>query len=362
MAKSTEQDLSPKDLSQRFARLIQATGPISVAQYMAESNAAYYASCDPLGEGGDFITAPEISQSFGEMIGLWFADLFLRSGYKGRPHYVELGPGRGTLARDALGAMAQFDVTPKVHFVEASPALRGKQAALRPDAIWHDTLDTLPRSGPMLVMANEFFDALPVRQLVATHAGWRERVVARNGQQFVALPGARPMDAVVPEALRNASPGSILETCPAASGFAYELAARITSQGGALLTIDYGYDSPQLGSTLQAVRAHEKMDPFAQPGTCDLTAHVNFDELKNIALAQGLQSFGPIGQGAFLKALGIETRTAMLSQKHPDQAETLQAAQDRLINEDEASMGSLFRTLALVAANWPQPEGFGNVS
>lgn len=348
----------PTDLSHRFARLIEATGPISVAQYMAEANAVYYTSRDPLGQDGDFITAPEISQMFGEMIGLWFADLFLRSGYKGHPHYVELGPGRGTLAQDALGAMAQFGVEPKVHFVESSPQLREKQAALRPNAMWHDSLDTLPRSGAMLVMANEFFDALPVRQLIATHAGWRERVIARNGTRFAALPGARPMDAVVPEAFRNAPTGSILETCPSASGFAYELAMRITAQGGAMLTIDYGYDTPQLGSSLQAVRAHQKVDPFTDPGECDLTAHVNFDELKQIALSQGLKAHGPIGQGAFLKALGIETRTRMLSQQNPDQAEPLRAAQDRLINDDAASMGELFRVLAVTGASWPEPEGF----
>ncbi|WOE75189.1 class I SAM-dependent methyltransferase [Alterisphingorhabdus coralli] len=348
----------PSELAQRFARVIESTGPISVAQYMGEANAAYYASRDPLGAAGDFITAPEISQMFGEMIGLWFADLFLRSGYKGQPHYVELGPGRGTLANDALNAMAKFGVEPKVHFVEFSPALREKQAALRPDAIWHDMLDTLPRSGALLVMANEFYDALPVRQLIATHAGWRERVVARNGERFMALPGARPMDAVVPEQFRNAQQGSILETCPAASGFAYELSTRIAAQGGAMLTIDYGYDTPQLGSTLQAVRAHEKVDPFSDPGECDLTAHVNFDELKQIGLSQGLNAYGPVGQGAFLKALGIQTRTQMLSQQNPDHAEALKAAQDRLINEDDSAMGELFRVLAVTGASWPAPEGF----
>ncbi|MEO1046265.1 MAG: SAM-dependent methyltransferase [Pseudomonadota bacterium] len=347
------------ELAQRFTRLIEATGPISVAQYMGESNAAYYAARDPLGAEGDFITAPEISQMFGEMIGLWFADLFLRSGYKGRPHYVELGPGRGTLAQDALGAMAQFGIEPKVHFLETSPALRERQAALRPDAIWHDALDTLPRSGALLVMANEFFDALPVRQLIATHAGWRERVVARTGEQFAALPGARPMDAVVPQDFRNAPPGSILETCPAASGFAYELASRIKAQGGAMLTVDYGYDTPQLGSTLQAVRAHQKVDPFSDPGECDITAHVNFDELKQIGLSHGLRPHGPVGQGSFLKALGIETRTRMLAEANPAQADALKTAQDRLVNDDPDSMGELFRVLALTATTWPQPEGFG---
>lgn len=212
-------------------RLIANTGPISVQYYMGESNARYYASRDPLGDAGDFVTAPEISQMFGEMVGLWLADIWMRAGTPEPVHYVELGPGRGTLARDVLRSARKFGLAPRVHFVETSPALKALQLAAVPDAIWHDDLATVPNSGPVLLVANEFLDALPIRQLVKTAQGWRERMVAVHDDALVSIAGERPMGAAVPQALRDAEPGTLIETCPGAAAVVYEIAGRLAEQG-----------------------------------------------------------------------------------------------------------------------------------
>jgi NADH dehydrogenase [ubiquinone] 1 alpha subcomplex assembly factor 7 len=340
-----------------FRRLIGATGPISVAHYMAEANAHYYNRADPLGAAGDFITAPEISQMFGEMIGLWLADQWQRAGKPALCHYVEFGPGRGTLASDALRAGEQFGFRPKVHLIEGSSRLRQMQHTLIPQATWHDGLDSVPREGPLLIVANEFLDALPVRQVVRAEQGWRERVVVHNGERFMAVAGARPMDTAVPAALADSDIGTILETCPAASGTAYEIAVRLKAQSGAALFIDYGYTQPQTGSTLQAVRAHQKVDPFADPGLADLTALVDFAQLKQIALAGDVDCLGPVGQGDWLMALGIAERAATLARTQPSQAQDLMTALDRLVSPEQ--MGTLFKVLAYRGPGWPQGEGFG---
>ncbi|MBS1239922.1 MAG: hypothetical protein H6R45_628, partial [Proteobacteria bacterium] len=229
------------DLAARFRRLIANTGPISLAHYMAEANAHYYSSRDPFGEAGDFVTAPEISQMFGELIGLWLADLWIRAGRTEPVHYVELGPGRGTLARDALRAMKRYGLEPKVHFVESSVALKRIQLDIVPDAIWHHDLSTVPNEGPILLVANEFLDALPVRQLVMTPGGWRERMVATEGNAFVCIAGDQPMDAALPEGRRKADVGTLIETSPAAASVVYEVAGRLVTQGGTALFIDYGH-------------------------------------------------------------------------------------------------------------------------
>jgi NADH dehydrogenase [ubiquinone] 1 alpha subcomplex assembly factor 7 len=346
-------------LALRLAKQIEGSGPISVAEYMRAANVEYYASGDPFGVDGDFITAPEISQMFGELVGMWLTDMWLRQNSPGNCHYVELGPGRGTLAADALRAMARFEFAPDVHFVETSEALRAKQGEHVPQAQFHDGIDSLPTDGPLLVIANEFFDALPVRQLILTHAGWRERVVVRDrGTRFAAMPGASAMDAAVPEALRNAPVGSIFESSPDSTGVMYELAARIAAQGGVMLIVDYGYAQPGLGSTLQAVKAHQHVDPFTNPGTCDLTAHVNFIELGNMARMRELTVAGPTAQGVWLSALGINQRSAMLAEASPERADEIHAARDRLTKADE--MGTLFKVMAVHSADWASPEGFGN--
>lgn len=345
-------------LALRLAKQIEGSGPISVAEYMRAANSEYYGSGDPFGVDGDFITAPEISQMFGELVGMWLTDIWMRQNSPSTCHYVELGPGRGTLAADALRAMAQFGFTPRTHFVETSPALRAKQAEHVPAAEFHDSISDLPTDGPLLVIANEFFDALPVRQLILTHAGWRERVVVRDrGTKFAAMPGSSAMDAAVSQAFLNSPVGSIFETSPDSSGVMYEIAARIAVQGGAMLIVDYGYVQPGLGSTLQAVKAHDFADPFLDPGTRDLTAHVNFLELGNIARIRELGVAGPTAQGVWLSALGIQQRAAMLIEASPERSEEIMAARDRLIKADQ--MGTLFKVMAVHSPDWPVPEGFG---
>jgi NADH dehydrogenase [ubiquinone] 1 alpha subcomplex assembly factor 7 len=347
----------PNDLATLLAKRIEVSGPISVAEYMRLANEAYYAKGDPLGVAGDFTTAPEISQMFGEMIGLCLTDLWLRAGSPANCKYVELGPGRGTLAADALRSMAQFGFEPEPWFVETSGALRQKQGESVPEAIFVDSIDRLPDDAPLLIVANEFFDALPVRQLVATHAGWRERVIVRDrGAKFMAMPGPQSMDAIVPAEFRNAPSPSIYETSPDASGTMYELAGRLAAQGGAMLVIDYGYSLSGLGDTLQAVKAHKFADPFENPGQHDLTAHVNFVELANLARMRQLEVSGPIEQGHWLTAVGIDARTTALVEARPGAAEEVKQARARLV--DPAEMGSLFKILAVSNADWPRPEGF----
>lgn len=343
-------------LAQIFARLIASTGPISLMHYMGEANARYYASRDPLGADGDFITAPEISQMFGELIGVWLADLWIRAGRPGPVHYVELGPGRGTLARDALAAAARHGLAPDVHLVESSAALRAVQQAALPGAQWHHDLGSVPLDGPVLIVANEFFDALPIRQLVKTEDGWRERMVGTERGRLLAVAGNLPMDAALPEARRDAPIGTIVETCPGAAAVAGEIAGRLAVQGGAALLIDYGYDEPRTGSSLQAVRAHRKVDPFAAPGDCDLTAHVDFAALAEAAKARGARWLGTVPQGQWLRDLGIETRADKLSASGPKQADALQAGMQRLIGDDQ--MGLLFKVMGLVAPGWPVGAAF----
>ena len=339
-----------------FRRLIATTGPISLMHYMGESNARYYASRDPLGAAGDFVTAPEISQMFGELIGLWLADMWIRAGRPAPVHYVELGPGRGTLARDALQAARRFGLEPKVHFVEASAALREIQLVSVPGATWHHDLATVPTDAPLLIVANEFLDALPVRQLVKTGEGWRERMVAVNGEHFVCIAGAEPMDAAVPEARRAAGVGAILEFCPGAAAAIDEVARRLVGQGGAALFIDYGHDAPRDGSTLQAVRSHRKVDPFLDPGEADLTAHVDFAALAPIAQARSTRWLGTVPQGRWLREMAIEARTDALAAAAPQHSDAIHTAKDRLIGQDQ--MGALFKVMGLAAPGWPDGAGF----
>lgn len=322
---------------------------------MAESNAAYYAARDPLGAAGDFITAPEISQMFGELVGAWIADLWQRAG---RPavHYVELGPGRGTLTADALRAMRPAGLTPPVHFVETSPVLRAAQAERVPDAAWHDDLTTLPADAPLLVVANEFFDALPVRQLVKTYSGWRERMVTHGPDGFAPVPGAISRDDEVPGHFHDAPIGSILESSPATQAMVRDLSARLTKQGGAAILIDYGYADTAPGDTLQAVHAHAYADPFAMPGASDLTAHVDFSALAAVARTVGLAVHGPTPQGEWLGMLGLAQRAATLARAAPERTDEIATAHRRLTDSEE--MGQLFKAMALVPPGWPEPAGF----
>ena len=349
--------MSGRSLAETFRRLIATSGPIPLAHYMAEANARYYTKADPLGAGGDFITAPEISQMFGELIGLWLADLWLRAGKPEPVHYVELGPGRGTLARDALRAMAQHGLAPLVHFVETSPALREQQRQALPQAEFHHDLASLPVDGPLLLVANEFLDALPIRQLLRTAEGWRELMMAPEGERFACLPGALPMDAAVPERRRDLPEGTLIETSPAAAAVVGEIAGRLAAQGGAALLIDYGHAEERTGSTFQAIRAHRKVDPFAQPGEADLTAHVDFAALAEVAQAHGAHWLGTVPQGRLLRDLGIAQRAEALARSAPEQREALAAALHRLVAPSE--MGELFKVMGLAGTGWTSAAGFG---
>jgi NADH dehydrogenase [ubiquinone] 1 alpha subcomplex assembly factor 7 len=348
--------MTERSLADSFRRLIAATGPISLAHYMAEANARYYSHADPLGEAGDFITAPEISQMFGELIGLWLADLWIRAGRAEPALYVELGPGRGTLARDALRAMTRYGLKPEVHFVETSTALKERQLDAVPQARFHHDLSRVPMGGPVLLVANEFLDALPVRQLLRTAAGWRELMVVPEGDRFACVPGAQPMDSALPPGRRELPEGTLIETCPAAAAIVYEVAGRLVNQGGAALFVDYGHSEDRTGSTFQAVRAHRKADPFENPGEADLTAHVDFAALAQVALSREARWLGTVTQGEFLKALGIEGRAEALSEFAPQHREALHAAMHRLT--DPGQMGELFKVMALAAPDWPEAAGF----
>ena len=344
-------------LAGRLARLVERGGPIPVSLFMAYANAHYYATRDPLGVDGDFITAPEISQVFGELVGLWCADMIMRSGDAGPVALVELGPGRGTLMADVLRALARFGVMAEPHMVETSPVLRDLQAAAVPLARFHDDGTTLPTDQPLVVIANEFFDALPIRQLVRAPSGWRERMVDINDGQFSFVVGDVAMDGAVPVELVDAPDGAILESSPASVAVARDLCDSIARQGGALLVIDYGYAKLSTGETLQAVSNHQFATVLDEPGTCDLTAHVDFGAIGAVASAAGLTVAGPVGQGAFLRRLGLDERTGALAAKHPGRAQALSIERDRLANADQ--MGMLFKVLAMVALGWPAPEGFG---
>jgi SAM-dependent MidA family methyltransferase len=322
---------------------------------MGVANAHYYATRDPLGTAGDFTTAPEISQMFGELIGGWLADLWDRAG---RPpaHYVELGPGRATLARDALRTMARSGLSPSVHFVETSLVLRKVQADHLPDAVFHDDIATLPQDGALLIVANEFFDALPVHQLIRGGQDWHERRIAAQGSLFLPVADKAVPESLIPKALRDAPVGSIIESAPASVAIATALARRLAAQGGAALIIDYGYDGPALGETLQAVKGHRYANPFDAPGDHDLSAHVDFATLAAAAALAGAEVSGATAQGAWLGALGIASRAAALAQSCPARAEEVSAALHRLT--DVSAMGSLFRVMALCAPDWPEPAGF----
>lgn len=333
-------------LPERLARAITLGGPIPVSQFMAAANAHYYAYADPLGR--DFITAPEISQMFGELIGAWCADLAARAGV--RPAYVELGPGRGTLAADALRVLGETEV----HFVETSAVLRSEQAKRVPHATWHDDVSTLP-DGPLIVIANEFFDALPIRQIVRGADSWHERLVACQDTLFIPVSGKPVPDAIVPASVRDAPLGSIVEISPASVAVMRALAKRVFTHGGAALIVDYGYDGPALGETLQGVRAHGFMNPFDAPGSVDLSAHVDFATLGAAAGREGAVIHGPVSQRDFLGLLGIDARATALAIKHSARAKEIADARERLMSPD--AMGTLFRVMAVTAPSWPAPAG-----
>jgi SAM-dependent MidA family methyltransferase len=349
-------------LEKEIRRRIETAGPMPVAQYMtlclSHAEHGYYMTRDPLGAAGDFITAPEISQMFGELVGLWAAAAWRAMGSPANVRLVELGPGRGTLMLDALRAakvMPDFRAALVVHLVEISPILEALQRqafiATEVPVSWHQSLADVP-DGPLIVIANEFFDALPVHQAVMCADGWHERVVkiGEDGNFHFSIDrDPIPLfDQFLPRNLRPARIGEIFEW--RTDQMALELSRRIVRSGGVALLIDYGHAQSAIGDTLQAVRGHDFANPLLTPGEVDLTAHVDFQALARAAESMRARAHGPVEQGEFLRRLGIEQRAAALKAGAPqEQAMAIQSALVRLTSTDPVGMGRMIKVLALSA-------------
>ena len=357
-------------LSAHLKALIAADGPLTVARYMREAllhpEHGYYTTREPFGVAGDFITAPEISQVFGELIGLWCAAVWQQIGSPEKIALIEFGPGRGTLMADALRAtriVPGFSDAIDVHLVEASPRLRSLQRETLADTgvTWHDGLETLPHL-PSLMIGNEFFDALPIRQLIYRGDAWRERCIVWSddndapGWSDMAAPDA--LIRLAPERTAPATEGDIFEICEDGRLIAEATAQHISRYGGAGLFLDYGHGKSAYGDTFQALRRHDYVDVLDAPGTADLTAHVDFDALLASAAGGGADCFGTVTQGQFLSALGIETRVERLAREaSPRQTATLRSSARRLIEPTE--MGTLFKAVAIAAPGMGTLPGFG---
>ncbi|MSO84576.1 MAG: class I SAM-dependent methyltransferase [Rhodospirillales bacterium] len=365
----------PLTLAEHLCRRIGAEGPLSVAEFMADALAhptlGYYSTRDPLGADGDFVTAPEVSQMFGELVGLWSALVWQTMGSPASVRLIELGPGRGTLMADALAAarvVPGFVAAARVHFVEIGPALRARQketmAARAPQVAveWHDFIGDVPE-GPVIVLANEFFDAMPVRQFKRSPDGWHERLVdaTADGRLVFALSGVR--QPLVPptwdDTLGDVPEDGVIEVSPAACAMAGLVAERIAERGGAALIVDYGPEQSAPGDTLQAVRAHGFDDPLAAPGEADLTAHVDFAALAHVGARAGVRVLGPVSQGAFLGRLGIGARAEILMRTAPPEvARDVKLALHRLCAPE--AMGTLFKVLGYIHPALPAPPGFAD--
>jgi NADH dehydrogenase [ubiquinone] 1 alpha subcomplex assembly factor 7 len=342
-------------------RLLAERGPITVAAFMewclTGRDEAYYRSGEPIGAGGDFITAPEVSQIFGELVGIWAGAMWLSMDRPGRVMLVELGPGRGTLMSDALRSLKVvpgFLDAMELHLVERSERLRADQQAVLGafSPVWHEDLGSVP-DGPAVLIANEFFDALPVSQYVYAD-GWRERMVglADGEPAFIAGVAASP-----PQPGDAPEQGAILEARPSALPVIEAMGRRAGAFPTAALIIDYGYEADAYGETLQAVRSHGYVDLLAEPGVSDLSTHVNFAELRRMASQTGLAAWGPLPQGEFLLALGLEARLQrLISSARPEQREALIQGTRRLT--DPYQMGALFKAMALTTPGMPSPPPF----
>jgi len=321
-------------LERALRERIGTEGPITVEAFMDACNRYYYTTRDPLGARGDFTTAPEISQMFGELIGACLADCWGRAGKPQDVAYAELGPGRGSLAADALRVMKSAGLEPVVHFVETSPVLRQAQAEAVPSASSHEDFADVP-DGPLLIVANEFLDALPVRQFVG--AVERKVIAAAGGLAFD-------------------RDGEIIESSPARNEVVSEVARRLVKSGGIALFIDYGHAKSAPGDTLQAVRGHTFAPILADPGEQDLTAHVDFEAIGNVAREAGAAVTEAVTQGEWLKRLGIDTRAQSLARAHPERADEIEAARKRLCEHNQ--MGDLFKIIGIHSPDWPPPAGF----
>jgi SAM-dependent MidA family methyltransferase len=321
-------------LERALLERLRQGGPITVEAYMAACNDYYYATRDPLGSAGDFTTAPEISQMFGELIGAALSDVWRRAGSPAIVRYVELGPGRGTLAADALRVMRSAGLDPEVNLVETSPTLRHAQLEAVPGAVHHDRIGDLPGDAPLLLVANEFLDALPIRQ----HVDGVERHVEAIG-----------------DGLAFDRDGEVVETSPVRDEAVRAIAEGIVALGGAALIIDYGHAHSAPGDTLQAVKDHAFAPVLHHPGEQDLTSHVDFQRVGEVAREAGAFTAGPVEQGPWLERLGIQARARALANAAPHRATEIDAARARLCRPDQ--MGSLFKLLAIHSPEWPKPAG-----
>ncbi len=351
-------------LKARLTAEIAQFGPMTVADYMSrclnDPQDGYYAVRPALGEAGDFITAPLVSQMFGELLGLWAAQTWAGLGRPDRVILVEAGPGDGTLMADALRAARlapDFLRAAELVLLETSPPLARAQKVRLADSPlpprWIETLDDLPTDAPILLVANELLDCLPARQFVRGPGGWAERLVGldRDGALAFGL-SSRPLDWSPPPA----EPGALVERSPAQEAWAEALGRRIADQGGAALLIDYGRAEPGFGDTLQALQDHHKVDPLAEPGHADLTVHADFPAVASAARRGGTLTCPLLTQGELLRRLGIEGRAQTLRQSRPDQADVITRQLARLIGATQ--MGTLFKALALYAPGPPPPPGF----
>jgi SAM-dependent MidA family methyltransferase len=353
-------------LKAELIRLIAEEGPLPVSRFMAlclgHPRHGYYMTRDPFGAQGDFTTAPEISQMFGEMIGLWAAHLWQATGSPSRFALIEIGPGRGTLMADMLRAtriVPGFHAAAAVHLVETSPVLREIQAATlagKAEPSWHERVETA-LEGPAIIVANELLDALPLDQFVMTDQGWRERLVGLDGEGRLAFGLAATASGEAGPA--TAPPGAILEQPLAALSLVSTVASHLARAGGGALFIDYGSLQSGFGDTLQAMRRHAFVDPLDEPGEADLTVHVDFARMAQAALRAGAATHGPVRQADFLLALGLAERAEALSRKAtPEQAASINSAFDRLTERGATGMGNLFKVLAVSHPGLPPLPGF----
>jgi SAM-dependent MidA family methyltransferase len=340
-------------------KLIKTSGPLPVWRYMqlclTHPEHGYYVSRDPLGREGDFITSPEVSQMFGELIGLWAASVWRTMGSPATLRLIELGPGRGTMMADALRALRVLPPMCEalnVHLVEINPVLREKQKATLSGARniqWHASLDEVPQ-GPAIILANEYFDVLPIHQMVKRDDGWHERVVDIDGSgELVFGTTAAPVprfDALLPPLVRAAPVGAIFEWRPDAE--IMSIATRVRDHGGAALIIDYGHMRSDAGDTFQAIARHRFADPLKYPGQADGTAHVDFQALGRAAEDVGARVHGPVTQGEFLQRLGIEARAlSLMAKASPEISENISTALKRLTEGGRGGMGSMFKAIGV---------------
>ncbi|UVC07053.1 class I SAM-dependent methyltransferase [Rhizobium sp. TH2] len=349
-------------LADKIKAIISVNGPISVTDYfalcLADPEHGYYKTRDPFGRGGDFVTAPEVSQLFGEMIGVFLVEAWRKHLRPSRNlRIAEIGPGRGTMMADILRTVRQlapelYDAA-TVHLVETSPALRSIQqttlASHSEKLAWHESFDTIP-PGFLLFVANEFFDAVPIRQFVKTANGFRERLVGVDERENLAFAaGVTGVDpALLPAGHQAAAPGTIAEVAPARMAIMQLLSDRLFDAGGTALIIDYGHLATGLGDTLQAVFKHTFDPPLAHPGEADLTSHVDFQSLAEIARSRSIAVNGLMTQGEFLLKLGLLERAGALGRgKSPKQQAEIQAAVERLAGTAPNQMGELFKVMSV---------------